>query len=138
MQTDHSKHIGNESRKRSLLAFIILASLSLQPASAGILDGAGAVAKLMAQYKGRPAKELVDALGDPTDQKQILDDIVISGGFDSEDGPSCTWKIIADENRIIKDVSVFGNPWGCGPVAKKLRRYIEEHPIPRDKGTGAT
>lgn len=114
----------------SLIAIAALALLLMQPASAGLLDGAGAVAKLMAQYVGRPAKELVDALGDPTDQKQILDDIVITGGFDSEDGPSCTWKIIADENRIIKDVSVFGNPWGCGPIAKKLRHYIKEHPIP--------
>lgn len=99
------------------------------PASAGFMDGAGAVAKLMAQFKGRPARELVDALGDATDQKQVLDNIVISGGFDSDDGPSCTWKIVADKERIIKDISVFGNPWGCGPVAKNLKKFMKEHPL---------
>lgn len=111
----------------SLSAFALLVPIQ---ASAGFMDGAGAVVKLMAQYKGRPAQELVDALGDATDQKQVLDNIVISGGFDSDDGPSCTWKIVADKDRIIKDVSVFGNPWGCGPVAKKLKKFIKENPLP--------
>ena len=109
--------------------FTTLFLLASTSASAGILDGAGAVAKLMAQYKGRPAQELVDALGDATDQKQVLDNIIISGGFDSDDGPSCTWKIVADKDKIIKDVSVFGNPWGCGPTAKRLKRYMQEHPL---------
>ncbi|OYX64097.1 MAG: hypothetical protein B7Y89_03485 [Novosphingobium sp. 32-60-15] len=111
----------------SLSSFALLLSA---PAFAGFMDGAGAVAKLMAQYKGRPAQELVDALGDATDQKQVLDNIVISGGFDSDDGPSCTWKIVADKDRIIKDISVFGNPWGCGPVAKNLKKFMKEHPLP--------
>jgi hypothetical protein len=110
----------------AITACSLLASTS---ASAGFLDGAGAVKKLMAQYIGRPAQELVDALGDATDQKQVLDNIVISGGFESEDGPSCTWKIAADKDKIVKGVSVFGNPWGCGPVAKKLKRYMNEHPL---------
>ncbi len=108
-----------------------LCLLTSAPASAGFLDGAGAVVKLMAKYKGRPAQELVDALGDATDQKQVLDNIVISGGFESDDGPSCTWKIVADKDRLIKDVSVFGNPWGCGPVAKRLKRHMKENPFPQ-------
>lgn len=111
----------------SVSGFALLVSA---PVYAGFMDGAGAVAKLMAQYKGRPAQELVDALGDATDQKQVLDNIVISGGFDSDDGPSCTWKIVANRDRIIKDVSVFGNPWGCGPVAKRLKKFMREHPLP--------
>lgn len=53
------------------------ATFASAPATAGLFDGAGAVAKLMAEYKGRPAQDLVDALGDATDQKQVLDNIII-------------------------------------------------------------
>lgn len=108
---------------------ILIALLPTQ-ASAGMFDGAGTLAKLMAQYKGRPAQELVDALGDATDQKQVLDNTIISGGFDSDNGPSCTWKIVVDKSKLVKDVSVFGNPLGCGPEAKNLKRYMRDHPFP--------
>ena len=114
----------------SAIALIAAYTLGAAPLSAGFFDGAGAVSKQMARFIGRPAQELVDALGDATDQKQVLDNIIISGGFDSDDGPSCTWKIVADKNKIIKDVSVLGNPFGCGPVAKSLKRYAKEHSIP--------
>lgn len=104
--------------------------LAATPATAGFFDGAGAVAKQMKRYVGRPAQELVDALGDATDQKEVLNGYVISGGFDADEGPSCTWKINADKELMVKSVSVFGNPFGCGPVAKDLKRYIKAHPIP--------
>ena len=117
--------------KKLAMMFAATSLIAPTAATAGFLDGAGAVAKLMAQYKGSPAQDLVDALGDATDQKQVLDNTIISGGFDSDDGPSCTWKIVADKDRIVKDVSVFGNPWGCGRVAKKLKRYMKEHPLAR-------
>ena len=114
----------------SIIAFVVACMLNPMPASAGLFDGASAVSKQMTRFIGRPAQELVDALGDATDQKQVLDNIVISGGFDSDEGPSCTWKIVVDKEKIVKDVSVFGNAWGCGPVAKNLKRWAKEHSIP--------
>lgn len=117
-----------------LLSTMLSALVLLSPvqASADPFDGAVALANLMAQYKGRPAQELLDALGDATDQKQVLDNVVISGGFEQDDGPSCTWKIIADQHRIVKNVNVLGNPWpwACRPVAKSLKKYMKEHPLP--------
>ena len=117
-----------------LLSTMLSALVLLSPvqASADAFDGAVALADLMAQYKGRPAQELIDALGDATEQKQVLDNVVISGGFDIDDGPRCTWKIFADQHQIIKSVNVVGNPWpwACRPVAKSLKKYMKEHPLP--------
>ena len=106
-------------------ALIALGLTMSVPAKAGMFDGPGKLLEMMNVYVGRPVKELVDVVGSPNDQKEVLDDIILSGGFDSEGGPSCTWKVTIDKNRIVKNVSIFGNPWGCKMIVNDMKKAMK-------------
>lgn len=76
----------------------------------------------MTALKGRPVAEAFESLGYPDDKLTIGSDTVYKWGTDQERGPSCTFKIVADEKGIIKSWDGYGNAAGCDPYTKALKR----------------
>ena len=109
---------------------LLLVLFAASSSHAQLFRGSGTLKKMMDEYVGRPAQDLIDVIGYPNDQKLVLDDTVLSGGFDSEEGPACTWQIIIDKNRVIKTVSAFGNPWGCQMIIKKMKKAAKAQADP--------
>ena len=104
--------------------FLAIASTALcfgvVPAEAR--KGLGGLIDLMSEYKGKPVQDLLDLIGYPNKQEQVLDRIVLEGGYDSDAGMSCQWWITVDSKRIIQEVRIFGNEWGCGDLRKQAEK----------------
>lgn len=84
-------------------------------------SAAGKLVERLEAYKGRPAADVFDKIGYPDRKETFGDDTVYYWGTDQVDGPSCTYNVAVGPDGLIKKASSYGNEWGCGPIAKRLK-----------------
>lgn len=115
---------------------LVASSLLLATGPLEARKGLGGLIDLMSEYKGRPVNELLDLIGYPNKQEQVLDLLVLEGGYDSEEGMSCQWWVTIDSNRIIQEVRIFGNDWGCGDLRKRAEEAKRAKSTTSDGASG--
>ena len=103
----------------------LIVALLATPANAGLLGkSASDVAKLLAQYHGKPVDSLIKAIGYPDRQEPVIDKTAYYWGSDHEDGPVCIIKAVAGQDKLIVDTSAYGNIIGCNAPAKRLKAAL--------------
>ncbi len=113
-------------KPRFYLTAVLAASAFIFSTAAEARKGVNGLHDLMAEYLDHPVDELIQLIGYPKKQEPVLDRFVLEGGFDSDVGESCQWWITIDSNRVIKEVRVFGNDWGCGNLRKRAEKLRTE------------
>jgi len=71
------------------------------------------LANRLSGLKGQPVQTVFDRVGYPDRQEKFGDDTVYYWGTDQPTGPSCTFKVAAGADKMIKSTSVYGNAYGC-------------------------
>ena len=100
---------------------IAVGGLMLITSAGAFASAAGKLADYLNAYQGRPAAEIFDRVGYPDRKETYGEDTVYYWGTDQIDGPSCTFKVATGADGLVKSASSFGNDWGCGPSAKRLK-----------------
>jgi hypothetical protein len=90
-----------------VLGFAVLASMALSGCAVDHL------ASRLSSLKGQPVQTVFDRVGYPDRQEKFGDDTVYYWGTDQPVGPSCTFKVAAGSDKLIKSTSVYGNANGC-------------------------
>jgi hypothetical protein len=70
----------------------------------------------------QPVAVAFQRLGYPDRQEAIAGKTVYYYGTDHERGPSCAFKVVADQGGIIRAWDGIGNAAGCSLYIKGLRR----------------
>ena len=81
-------------------------------------------ADAMRAFQGRTSQALIDRVGYPDRQEQVLDKTAYYWGTDGKDDENaavCQLKAVAGSDRIIVDTSIYGNIIGCEQTVKQLR-----------------
>lgn len=100
---------------------VALAAAALMFSTNAHASAAGKLAERLNAFKGQPVTEAFDRIGYPDRKETYGPDTVYYWGVDQPEGPSCTYNVAAGPDGLIKKASAYGNDWGCGPLAKRLK-----------------
>lgn len=96
-------------------AAALLAALSAGCATLGTFSSG------MDDLIGRPVDVAFQRLGYPERQSVIVGQTVYYYGTDHDSGPSCTFKIVADQGGIVRSWDGIGNAHGCSLYIRGLQ-----------------
>ena len=111
------------NRRAIALASVTIAMLVAHPAVAKCLMmcGPSKLHERLNAMIGQPVSSVFDRIGYPDRKETFGADTVYYWGTDQPDGPSCTYNVAAGPDGLVKKASVYGNDYGCAPIAKQLK-----------------
>lgn len=100
----------------------IVSAALLLISSGADASNAGKITERLKEFIGRPVSEVFEKVEYPDRKETYGTDTVYYWGVDQPDGPSCTYKVAAGSDGLVKTASAYGNDWGCDPIAKRLKK----------------